>query len=269
MYWQYLTLNIDHNGVAVVTLNRPEKFNAMNYELFCEIDKVQKYLNKQRSLRVVILKGAGGNFSSGIDIYSMMGKSINFFKVGFKWFPWRANMAQRVCIGWQRMPVPVIAVIEGVCFGAAMNVALGCDMRYTTPDAKLGIMEVRWGMLPDMAGLDTLRGLVSKDVALELIHTGQEIPAQKAKEIGLITRISVDPMAEAQKMANKIIERSPDATAAIKFSTHKSWSSSTALLLTRETFYQIAMIISKNWRIAIERNRKDPSKKYVPRQRWW
>ncbi|MFD2180400.1 crotonase/enoyl-CoA hydratase family protein [Veronia pacifica] len=268
MEWKYLQLNIE-NSVADVRLNRPEKFNAMNYELFCEIDSVQKYLKKQRDVRVVILSGAGNNFSSGIDIHSMMDKTINFFKVGFKWLPWQANMAQRVCIGWQRMPIPVIAAIEGVCFGAAMNVALGCDMRYASPDAKLGIMEVRWGMVPDMAGMDSLRGLVSKDVALELIHTGMEIPAQQAKEIGLVTRVTVDPLAEARKMADKIAERSPDATAAIKLSTHKSWNASTKMLLARETIYQMAIIISKNWRIAIARNRKEPDRQYAPRQWWW
>jgi enoyl-CoA hydratase/carnithine racemase len=268
MNYQYLTLKIEE-GMAYVTLNRPDKINAMNYELFCEIDKVQKQIKKDRNIRVVILSGAGGNFSSGIDVRSMMGNSLNFAKIGMKFIPWSANLAQRVCIGWQRLPVPVIAVIEGVCFGAAMNVALGADIRYASPDAKLGIMEAKWGMLPDMAGLDTLRGLLPKDIALELIYTGDEISATKAEAYNLVTRVSDDPMAEAEIMAKKLLNTSPDAAAAIKFSTHKSWNAPTWLLLTRETIYQVSMIISKNWRIAAIRNKADKKPSFVPRQWWW
>lgn len=272
MSYQYIKFK-NENGIAYVTLNRPKKFNAMNYELFCEIDKVQKELRKDRSIRVVILNGAGGNFSSGIDVRSMMGNSFNFAKIGMKLIPWRANLAQRVCIGWQRLPVPVIAVIEGVCFGAAMNVALGADMRYASTDAKLGIMEAKWGMLPDMAGLDTLRGLLTKDIALELIYTGDEIPAELAESYNLVTRVSDDPMAEAESMALKLLNTSPDAAAAIKSSTHKSWNAPTWLLLTRETVYQMSMIISKNWRIASQRNKAEAKAEkkppFVSRQRWW
>jgi len=270
MTFQYLTFR-NEDGVAFVTLNRPDKVNAMNYELFCEIDKVQKQIRKDRNIRVVILNGAGGNFSSGIDVRSMMGNSFNFAKIGMKLIPWGANLAQRVCIGWQRLPVPVIAVIEGVCFGAAMNVALGADMRYASGDAKLGIMEVKWGMLPDMAGLDTLRGLLPKDIALELIYTGDEISATKAEEYNLVTRVCENPMVEAEAMAKKILNTSPDASAAIKSSTHKSWNAPTWLLLTRETIYQVAMIMSKNWRIASLRNKAEAEKKppFVSRQWWW
>lgn len=268
MSYQYLNYRVEE-GIAYVTLNRPDKINAMNFELFCEIDKVQKQIRKDKQIRVVILKGAGGNFSSGIDVRSMMGNTLNFAKIGFKFIPWRANLAQRVCIGWQRLPVPVIAVIEGVCFGAAMNVALGADMRYASRDAKLGIMEVKWGMLPDMAGLNTLRALLPKDIALQLIYTGDEIPAQLAESYNLVTRVSEDPMADAMTMAKKILNTSPDSAAAIKSSTHKSWNAPTWLLLTRETIYQVAMIMSKNWRIAARRNKAEKKPDFVPRQWWW
>ncbi len=272
MSYQYLIYKKE-NSVAYVTFNRPDKINAMNFELFCEIDKVQKQIKKDRDIRVVILNGAGGNFSSGIDVRSMMGNSVNFAKIGVKLLPWGANLAQRVCIGWQRLPVPVIAVIEGVCFGAAMNVALGADMRYASADAKLGIMEVKWGMLPDMAGLDTLRGLLPKDIALELIYTGDEVSAKDAESYNLVTRVCEDPMADAETMAKKILNTSPDAAAAIKSSTHKSWNAPTWLLLTRETVYQIAMIMSKNWRIASLRNKAEAKAEkkppFVSRQRWW
>lgn len=130
-------------------------------------------------------------------------------------------------------------------------------------------MEAKWGMVPDMAGLQTIRSTISQDVANELIMTGDPITADKALEYGLVTRVVEDPMAEALAMAEKLKARSPDATAAIKFTNQKSWNGSTRALLARETLYQIAQLISKNWRIMDIRNRKDPNKPFVKRQYWW
>jgi enoyl-CoA hydratase/carnithine racemase len=268
MIFQHLIYKVE-DGVAHVILNRPEKYNAFNYQLMQDIVRVQKVIKKNRDIRVVIISGNGDNFSSGIDTTDIMGRPIQFFKIG--WKPWLrgTNMAQRFCIGWHRLPVPVICVIHGICYGMATTLALGADMRYAKPGAQLAIMEAKWGMMPDMAGLQTVRNTIRQDIAHELIMTGDPISAEKALEYGLVTRVVDDPMAEALEMAEKLKARSPDATAAIKLSNQKSWNASTATLLARETLYQVALIMSKNWRIMDSRNRKDPTKPFVKRQWWW
>lgn len=268
MSYQELNLRKE-GGIAYVTLNRPEKMNAISYELVREIISVQKQLKRDKSLRAVIINGAEGNFSSGFDTKSMVNNPLNLAKIGVKFFPTKTNVAQLLSIGWQRLPIPVIAVIEGVCFGAAMDIVLGADMRYASANAQLSIMEIKWGLMPDMGGFDSLRTLITKDTALELLYTGDIIKAEKAQEINLVTRVSEDPMQEAQAMAEKIINGSPDAIAAIKLSVHKSWSASTPILLARETIYQVALIISRNRRIAVLRNKKAPSEPFKKRQWWW
>jgi len=268
MSFKHLLYSVE-DGVAHVILNRPDKYNAFNYDLMCDIVRVQKVIKKDRHIRVVIISGKGDNFSSGIDTKDIMGKPIQFFKIGWKLWPYGTNMAQRFCIGWHRLPVPVICSIQGICYGMGMTLALGADMRYAHPDAELAIMEAKWGMVPDMAGLQTVRSTLRQDVAHELIMTGEAIGAQQALDYGLVTRVVADPMAEALAMAEKLKTRSPDATAAIKLSNQKSWNASTAVLLARETLYQVAVIISKNWRIMDIRNRKDANKPFVKRQWWW
>ena len=267
MEYQFLKLRKE-GGIAYVTLNRPDKMNALSYALVREVIKIQKQIKRDKSLRAVIINGAEGNFSSGFDTKSMVNNPLNLVKIGVKWFPTHANIAQLICLGWQRLPIPVIAVIEGVCFGAAMDIVLGADMRYAADNAQLSIMEIKWGLMPDMGGFDSLRTLVTKDTALELLYTGDIIKAKQAQQINLINRVCKDPMHDAQAMDEKIINGSPDAIAAIKLSVHKSWSASTSILLARETLYQVALIISKNRSVAVRRTKK-PGEMYFKRQWWW
>lgn len=268
MTFKHLLYKVD-DGVAHVILNRPDKYNAFNYQLMQEIVAVQKVIKKDRKVRVVIISGEGEHFSSGIDTKDMMGKPIQFFKIGWKLWPRGTNLAQRFCIGWHRLPVPVICVIHGVCYGMGMTLALGADMRYAHPDSEVAIMEAKWGMVPDMAGLQTVRNTLRQDIAHELIMTGDPVKADQALDYGLVTHVMDDPMAAAMAMAEKLKTKSPDATAAIKFTNQKSWNASTPSLLARETLYQVALIMSKNWRIMDIRNRKDPNKPFVERYRFW
>ncbi|MFD2180401.1 crotonase/enoyl-CoA hydratase family protein [Veronia pacifica] len=268
MEWNYLKWHIE-DDVAFITFNRPDKYNALNMDAFHEIIKVQKILRKEKTLRAVILRGAGGNFCSGLDVLGVAKKPINIVKLLFKWLPGNANTAQQVSIGWQRLPVTVISVIEGICYGGGMNIALGSDMRFCSKDAKMAIMESRWGLIPDMAGLEMLRGVVNRDRAHELVLTSEVLDAEKAEKYGLVTQACDDPMKEAMALVDKIKNVSPDAAAAIKFTTHKSWSASVRSLLARETFYQLAMFFSKNQRVALSRQTKSPDRPYIKRQFWW
>ena len=267
MSLKYVTFKVEEQ-VAFVTLNRPEKFNALNFEMFLEICTVQKLIRRDLSIRAVILSGAGGNFSSGLDVKSVMKQPMQAVRLLFKWLPGNANLAQQVSIGWQRMPVPVIAVLEGHCYGGGMQIALGADMRYASPDSDFSIMEAKWGLVPDMAGLATLRSILPRDKALELTLTAEVVPATQAAEFGLVTRVCDQPMAEAITMAGRIKQTSPDAAAAIKHSTHKSWLSGVRGLLARESWYQIRLLAGRNSKIAAKRQTKDPDKSWKQRQSW-
>lgn len=257
------------DGIAVVTLNRPDKFNALNYAMFRQLCAVQRTIAADRSLRVVILQGAGGNFSAGLDIASVTAKPTQVLGLLAKWLPGNANLAQRVSIGWTRLPLPVIAVIEGYCYGGGMQIALGADMRIASANAKLSVMEAKWGLVPDMAGLASLRAIMPKDKALELTMTARVLDGAQALNLGMVTRLADAPFEEACLLANELKNRSPDALAAIKHSTHKSWSASLRALLARESWYQIRLLFGSNFRIAASRERGKTDKAYRPRQRFW
>ena len=134
--------------VAEVRLNRAAKHNALDIDMFTAIASAQKQLAKNRRLRAVILSGEGEDFSSGLDVKSLMKDRSGTLKLLWKWLPWRANLAQIVSVGWRRLPVPVIAAIHGRCWGGGLQIALGADFRIVTRDASLSIMEGKWGLPP-------------------------------------------------------------------------------------------------------------------------
>ncbi|MGS0680333.1 crotonase/enoyl-CoA hydratase family protein [Shewanella sp. 125m-7] len=257
------------NGIAYVSLNRPDKYNALNYKLFTEIDLCIKKLAKDKSLTAVILFGEGGNFSSGLDVKSVMSSPLDAVKLLFKWLPGNANLAQRVSIGWRRLPVPVIAVLEGVCYGGGMQIVLGADFRIASADCKMSIMEAKWGLVPDMAGLAGLRELMPKDQALMLTMTADVLTAEQALAINLVTAVEDDPMAAAVALATQLSQTSPDANAAIKRSINKNWSTSIRQLLRRESWYQVRLLLGENRLVAALRQGKRPEKSYKNRQSGW
>ena len=255
--------------IAYVCLNRPEKMNALNFDMFVAIDSTIKRIAKDRSVKAVILSGAQGNFSSGLDVKSLSKQPSKAVSLLFKWLPGNANLAQRVSIGWQRLPVPVIAVIQGCCFGGGTQIVLGADMRIAEPSAKFSIMEAKWGLLPDMAGLASLRHIMAKDKALQLTYSAQILTADDALKYGLVSEVTEDAMARAEALAAQFMQTSPDAIAAIKHSINRSWGASVRQLLSRESLSQIRLLIGKNRVVAAIRQTKNPEKSYQPRQPWW
>ncbi|GGQ32575.1 crotonase/enoyl-CoA hydratase family protein [Shewanella litoralis] len=263
-----IKLSIEH-GIAHVCLNRPSKINALSFEMFKAIDKVIKRLAADKSVNAVVLSGAEGNFCSGLDVKSVANSPSKAMKLLFKWLPGNANLAQRVSLGWQRLPIPVIAVLEGCCYGGGMQIALGADIRIASSNCKLSIMEAKWGLVPDMAGLVALRQIMPKDKALMLTYTADILTAAQALELGMITQISDTPYDAAVELANKIMRTSPDANAAIKLSINRNWTGSIRSLLARESLSQIRLLMGKNRVIAAIRQTKNPDKAYRARQSWW
>ena len=198
-------------GIALVTLNRPDKLNALDVAMFEALIHTSSSLKEDRSLRCVVLAGAGRAFCAGLDVSSfaeMAGGADAFFAMHEDG---PANRAQQACYGWSALPVPVIAAIQGHCFGGGLQLALAADIRIATADAKLSVMEVKWGLIPDMTGTQTLRHLVGLDVAKELTFSGRVVAGQEAHELGMVTRVSEDPKAAALELARVIAKKSPDA----------------------------------------------------------
>jgi len=228
--------------VARVCLNRPDKRNALDLEMFRAIASAQKSLAGRRELRAVVLSGAGIDFCSGLDIKSAMHDRRGMVSLLWKWLPWRANLAQRAGLGWRELRVPVIAALHGRCWGGGLQIALGADFRIAAPDASLSIMESRWGLIPDMGGTLALRELLGRDQAMKLAMTAEEISGERALELGLVTALSDDPLAAARAFAAQLAERPPAAVQGVKRLYRKSWVGSAGAALARESAYQARIL---------------------------
>src|SRR3954463_1835368 len=212
------------DGIADVRLVRADKMNALDGAMFEALVATSDRLSREKGLRAVILSGEGRSFCAGLDMGRFAAMKENGGN-GIAGGEQRdltarshglANFPQQAVWGWRQLPVPVIAAIQGVAFGGGLQLALGADIRLLAPDARMSIMEIKWGLVPDMAGTRILASLVRDDVLRELTYTGRIISAQEALAYGLATRICDDPRAAALEMAREIAARSPDAVRAAK-----------------------------------------------------
>ncbi len=211
------------DGVADVRLNRPDKLNALDKAMFEALVEAAAGLTEDRSLRAVVLSGEGRAFCAGLDFASFMAmggggaadkKSVGGLLGKPKDSP--ATLAQQAAYVWMSLPVPVIAAVHGVAFGGGLQIALGADIRIAAPDARFSVMEIKWGLIPDMTGTQTLRHLVRLDVAKELTFTGRIVEGREAAELGLVTRLSDNPRDDAMAMAAEIATKSPNAIRSAK-----------------------------------------------------
>ena len=215
-----ISLSIDE-GIAHVRLIRADKMNALDGPMFAAIVEAGEKLRADSTIRVVVLSAQGKAFCAGLDTSNfaeMAGgdrgdaakKSLEERTHGI------ANLAQHAAWMWRELPVPVIAAVQGVAFGGGFQVALGADMRYATPDCRFSVMEIKWGLVPDMGGTQLMRHLVRDDLARELTYTGRVFNGEEALAMGLVTRVCEDPLAEAMETAREIAGRNPDAIRADK-----------------------------------------------------
>lgn len=206
------------DGVADVRLDRADKMNALDSAMFEGLVATGRHLAADRSVRAVVLSGNGRGFCAGLDFMSFMsmGGDAGGPRLMARDPLSPANRAQRAAWVWTEVPVPVIAAVHGVAFGGGLQIALAADIRLVTPDAKLSVMEIKWGLIPDMSGTQTLRHLVRLDVAKELTFTGRVVSGTEAVALGLATRVAADPHAEAMALAREIAGKSPHAIRAGK-----------------------------------------------------
>ncbi|MDX2412934.1 MAG: crotonase/enoyl-CoA hydratase family protein [Woeseiaceae bacterium] len=236
---------VDH--VARVTLNRPDKHNAIDYQMFAELADVGQELAKDPSVRAVILHGAGEHFCAGIDISVFQQQEpVATAEAMAPCDGSPANLFQRAAYVWREIPVPVICAIQGAAYGGGLQIALGADLRFAAPDARLSIMEIKWGLIPDMAFSTTLRGIVPVDIAKSLAWSGKVIAGDEALRLGLVTEVHDDPLQAADEMARSIANKSPDAIRAVKQLINESWALSEAAALQLEARLQMSLLGQKN-----------------------
>ncbi|MCR9261441.1 MAG: crotonase/enoyl-CoA hydratase family protein [Pseudomonadaceae bacterium] len=261
---ELVTIDVQ-DGVADVRLNRVEKYNALSPEMFAAIIAAGEQLAESPDVRAVVLSGNGRGFCAGLDMGSFArmaeesggdagAAGSNSTSALLQRGERPENHAQQPAYVWKRLPVPVISAIHGVAYGGGCQIALGADIRIAAPDMKMSIMEIKWGLIPDMSLTQTLRDLVPLDVAKELTFTGKVLNGHEAKELGLVTHVSENPREHALQLAKEIASKSPDAIRAGKQLLEVAWHADERIGLELESALQTILIGSPNQVEAVTAN---------------
>lgn len=259
-------VRVERQGdVVEVILARPEKHNAVSEDTLTELISIGRALRKDRQLRVVILRAEGPSFSSGLDIPSFMKSPATILRHFVRPFWRNTNNFQEVAWIWRRLPVPVIAVLHGRCYGAGVQIALAADFRLATPDCEMSVMEAKWGLVPDMSGTVTLRELLPLDVAKKLAMTAEIFTAEQGRALGLVTETHADPLTAARALAAELATRSPDSVAATKLLFQRAWPASESRAFGLERWYQLRLLLGRNQRLAIKAVQSKTPVGFLPR----
>lgn len=206
---------VDH--VAEVRLTRPDKLNALDPLMFDALVEAGNVVRENLNVRAIVMSGSGRAFCAGLDLESFSNMAGEESRIDLiERTHGIANVAQHVVLQWRDMPVPVIAAVHGVAFGGGLQLMLGADMRFVRPDTMLSIMEVKWGLVPDMGGMLLMRSLLRPDVVAELTYSGRIVDGEEAFRLGLATRLCDDPRQAALDAARDIVSKNPDAIRAAK-----------------------------------------------------
>lgn len=234
------------DGIARVELARRDKLNALTLETLDALVDTARELRRDRTLRGVVITGQGPSFCAGLDFGTVM-KDRGGIARAFAPRPWRGtNTFQEACWAWRRIPVPVVAAVQGHCFGGGLQIALGADFRITTADAQWSVLEAKWGLIPDMSGVQALSQQVGLDVAKRLTMTGEVIDGAEAVRLGLASEVAADPVRAAYDLVAAIATRSPDSVAATKRIFERTWTSGARRTFRWERLEQALLLASAN-----------------------
>jgi enoyl-CoA hydratase/carnithine racemase len=238
-------------GIARVTLNRPDKMNALNLDLFKALTEVGEIIKVDNRVRVVVLSGAEKAFCAGMDVELMLPggmPDLNERTHGL------CNLFQQAAWVWHELSVPVIAAVHGACYGAGLQLMTGADIRYIHPEAKLSIMEMKWGIVPDMGGTQLWGAFVREDIIRELTYTARVFSGVEAKEYGFATRLCEDPLSAALETAAQIVGKNPDAIRAAKRLINNQRQPDVAAGILAESVEQSAIMNTPNQIEAVKAN---------------
>ena len=241
-----VSLALGDNGVAQVRLIRGDKLNALDAPMFDALLDAGQALFDMPGLRAVVLSGEGRAFSAGLDLAAMDAPDALGDSPLSERTHGNANRFQQAALQWRKLPVPVIAAIHGVCFGGGLQIAAGADIRVVHPEARLAIMELRWGIVPDMGGFALWKNQVREDVLRLLTYTHREFSGDEAVGHGLATFADANPITRATALAGEIAARSPTAIRAAKSLFNRSVDLSFDEILSAESIEQQRLLGSKN-----------------------
>jgi len=259
------------DGVADVRLSRPEKMNALDQAMFEALVAAGSGLLKQPGLRAVVISGEGRAFCAGLDMgrFAKMAapaeadvRAANERRLGTRSHG-IANSSQYAVLVWQEIPVPVIAAVHGVAFGGGFQLTLGADMRFVAADTRMSVMEIKWGLVPDMGGMLLMPRLARSDVISELMFSGRVFSGAEALSMGLATRVCEDPYPAAMAFAREIAGKSPHAVRAGKRLTKLMWTGDAATVLDAESREQIQLLGSPNQTEAVRANLEKRAPKFM------
>lgn len=234
--------------IATVSLARPERLNSLTLDMLAQLSRTAHELRRDQSVRGVILRGEGRSFCAGLDFKSAL-KEPGRVARSFVPNPIRGtNLFQEACWAWRRIPVPVVAVVHGHCFGGGLQLALGADFRFTTPDAQWSVMEGRWGLVPDMSGVTALSQLVGLDTAKRLTFTAAVIDGTRAHALGLSSGVGGDPSALASELLAEVKPHSRTAIGAAKRLFDTTWARGPRATMIRERATQIPLLLGSEFR---------------------
>jgi len=260
--------NIDvtvSGGIADVRLDRPDKLNGLTLSMLRNLAAAGRKLRADKDIRAVILSGTGDSFCAGLDFKTVTADPKQL-PLGMLPRPWRGtNVFQEACWVWRRVPVPVIAAVHGHCYGGGLQIALGADLRVTAPDAKWSVLEGKWGLIPDMSGVQALSELVGIETAKRLTMTAEIISGEEAARLGLVGQVDPAPYDAARALAESLARRSPDAVVAAKRLFDATWRSSPRRTFTRERWEQAKLLLGKNFQIARSAGLKREDPVFQPR----
>lgn len=241
-----VTIELEDTGVAHVRLTRADKMNALDPEMFTAIIEAGEALGKTSGVRVVVLSGEGRAFCAGLDTASF-GRTpdANEPELTERTYG-NANKFQQVAMVWRKLAVPVIAAVHGVCFGGGLQIASGADIRIVHPETRLSVMEMKWGLVPDMGGYALWRGLVRDDVLRELVYTNRIFSGAEAQTLGFATYNDDDPLARATQIAREIANKNPGAIRAAKRLQAGMMERDTDAILLEESIEQHAIMRTPN-----------------------
>jgi enoyl-CoA hydratase/carnithine racemase len=246
------------DGVADVRLVRAGKMNALDPAMFAALSAAGERLKTEPGLRAVVLSGDGKAFCAGLDMASFAAMDSERETSPMRDLKARThgltNLFQHVAWVWREVPVPVVAAVHGVAFGGGFQIMLGADMRYVARDTKLSIMEIKWGLVPDMAGTQLMRNLAREDIVRELTYSGRVFSGEEALQYGFATRLFDDPRRAALQTASEIAAKSPHAIRAAKRLLNAAPFATVADALLEESIEQQALIGSPNQIEAVQAN---------------
>ncbi|KPF64651.1 crotonase/enoyl-CoA hydratase family protein [Porphyrobacter sp. AAP60] len=256
-----VAIELGEDGVAEVRFVRADKMNALDPEMFQRIIEAGSILQRMKGLRAVVLSGEGRAFCAGLDLSNFSRKPAEDEPSLTERTYGNANKFQQVSMQWRKLPVPVIAALHGVCFGGGLAIASGADIRIAHPDTRMSIMEMKWGLVPDMGGYALWRGLVRDDVLRELIYTNREFTGAEAQTLGLATYIDENPRERALAIARTIAGKNPHAIRAAKRLNAAMIDRETDAILLEESIEQHGIMRTPNQVEAVmsEMERRKPN----------